>query len=158
MKTLRIIGEDTEFIDNWGINSNDVGGVRIRGNYVQRLSKNGAWIDCYNAGKPIEKILWCENGQVMAVTGDGSVQSANVNLTCNPANKPQAKDYVIEDAAQADKSKGSKRESNQKEKSGKKFLPEGWWYKYPLKGLWKLIKFIFVGLLFGAMTSSGKNK
>lgn len=145
MTKLRIIGQDTEFIDNWNINSTDVGGVRIQGTCVQRLSKSGSWYDCYNAGKPIEKLLWCENGSIMAVMKDGQVRNANVNLTCNPKNKPQAREYVIDDGSKENDVKEDKstKKSKSKEKSERQFFPDGWWYKWPAKGIWKLIKLIF---------------
>ena len=159
MTKLRIIGQDTEFIDNWNINSTDIGGARIKGNCVQRLSKDGKWYDTYNAGKPIEKLLWCENGSIMAVTQDGQVKHA-MDLACNPKNKPKVSDYVIDDGSKANAAKEEKasKKNKSEEKSGKKFFPAGWWYKWPAKGLWKATKFIFWGLLFGAMSKSGNDK
>lgn len=130
MAKLRIIGEGTEFLDNWVINSNDVGGVRVNGTCVQRLGKDGTWYDRYNAGKPIEKILWTEDGSIMAVLPDGRVQHANVSLSCNPRNKPQVRDNVVEDKSQATKSATTKIEKYISNSSR-----SGWWWKWPLKGL-----------------------
>lgn len=136
MKKFRIIGEGSEFQDNYGIQNTDVGGVRIHGTCVQRLSKDGRWYNCYTSDKPIKKILWTENGSIMAVTQDDRVQYANVNLKCNPNNKPRVRDYVVEG-----RSKPAKQKS--KRTIGGSFLKSGWWWKWPLKGLWAIIKFVF---------------
>ena len=148
MKKFGIIGEGTEFIDDWGVNSTDVGGVRINGNCVQRLSKSGTWYDCYNAGKPIEKLLWTENGSVMAVTQDGRAQYA-ANLACNPQNKPKVREYVLEDKSKVDNDT-PKREAESRGSSSR----SGWWWKWPLKGIWAAVKFIFWGMLFNSMSNS----
>ena len=138
--TKRIIGEGFAFYDDWAIASSNVGGVRVNGNCVERLAKSGEWFMCYNAGKPIEKILWEENGAIHAVTEDGRIEYANVNLSCNPNKKPPVREYSTSSSKKQTKS-SKKKEKESKNDDG--WFGPGWWWKWPFKLIWALIKAIF---------------
>ncbi len=112
MAKYRIYDEGNAFFDDYGINSNDVGGVRINGSCVERLGKGNQWFTAYNAGKPIDRLLWTENGAIHAVTDDGKVVNANVNLARNPNCPTKIREITIDEA-----SKSSSKKVEEKKKS-----------------------------------------
>lgn len=150
MAKYRIINQGSAFYDDYAANSTDVAGVRINGSCVERLGKNGQWFTAYNAGEPIDNLLWTENGAVQAVTSSGKVAYSNVNLTCNPKNKPSVREITI--GGKKSSSRGKREEYSDSSSGAPAIL------LWPLKGLWWLVKFIFWTLLFDSIMSSNNKK
>lgn len=136
MAKFRITHEDIEIRDSWGADSDDIVAVRVNGCYVERQSKSGEWFTTYNHGKPLDRIIRTENGTIMAVTADGKVVNANVNLRCDPNNRPSVREIEINETKMPADTKKSKKESSGKSSVGKSAL------KLLGKGLWGATKFV----------------
>ncbi|MDE6361185.1 MAG: hypothetical protein K2L39_08195 [Muribaculaceae bacterium] len=136
MAKYRIIGEGNHFQDDWGLNSIDACAVRINGNVIERLSKCGTWFPAYNAGQPIEKLLWAENGSIHAVLKNGSIREHAAHLPSTPGKTPIPWEYNAGGSDRTSATSSSSRRGSQ----NSKFFGPGWWWKWPFKLIWAIVK------------------